>query len=327
MSPTGTATPRSCATPHGAELRRQGTSRRPAEAGLALILVLWVLALLALIAAAFMANTRSEVALVQARIDAAKAEALADGGVDWTIVRLLVMRAQETVTSRSGLQRPLLPLDGSPVEVATDGGAMRISVRDLGGLLELNAAPRELLAGVFQAMGRSTADATALADRLVDFRDRDDESMPAGAEAADYRAAGISPGPRNAPLLRIDELRQIPGFDADFIARLKPLVTVRGMSGSLDPAMADPVLLAGVPGLSATDATRLSRLRDRSSDALSEAVAESAYLAFADGGRFRVTVTGMADEGGVFKREAIVQVEPGGGGYAILDWSQGQVEE
>jgi len=301
--------------------------RRAGESGLALILVLWVLALLALIAAAFMANTRSEVALVQARIDSARAEALADGAIDWTIARLLVMRAQEQFQARAGLQRPLLPLDGSPVEVEAEGGRMRISVRDLGGLLELNAAPRELLAGVFQALGRSGADAATLADRLVDYRDRDDEPLPAGAEVADYRAAGIAPGPRNAPLLRVDELRQIPGFDAAFIARLAPLATVRGMSGSLDPAMADPQLLAGVPGLSANDAARLAAFRDRSSDALSEAVAESAYLAFADGSRFRISATGLAAEGGVFRRDAIVQIEPGGSGYTILDWSQGQVGE
>ncbi len=49
--------------------------------GLALVTVLWVLMLLALIAASFMRTTRTEINLTRNLIESAKAEALADAGV------------------------------------------------------------------------------------------------------------------------------------------------------------------------------------------------------------------------------------------------------
>ncbi len=49
--------------------------------GLALVAVLWVVMLLALVAASFMATTRTEIDLTRNLIEGAKAEALADAGV------------------------------------------------------------------------------------------------------------------------------------------------------------------------------------------------------------------------------------------------------
>ena len=57
--------------------------------GLALVTVLWVLVLLALIAASFTLTTRTEVNITRNLIDNAQAEALADAGVYWAILGLL----------------------------------------------------------------------------------------------------------------------------------------------------------------------------------------------------------------------------------------------
>ena len=69
-----------------APCERSGSPRRaPGSArgarGLALVTVLWVLVLLALIAASFTLTTRTEVNLARNLVDNAKAEALADAGV------------------------------------------------------------------------------------------------------------------------------------------------------------------------------------------------------------------------------------------------------
>ncbi len=52
-----------------------------AQRGLALVTVLWVLMLLSLVAASFMATTRLEINLTRNLIENAKAEALANAGV------------------------------------------------------------------------------------------------------------------------------------------------------------------------------------------------------------------------------------------------------
>ena len=54
--------------------------RRAPQRGLALVAVLWVLMLLSLVAASFMATTRTEINLTRNLIENAKAEALADAG-------------------------------------------------------------------------------------------------------------------------------------------------------------------------------------------------------------------------------------------------------
>ena len=80
----------------GSGARQRGGPQR----GLALVTVLWVLMLLTLIAASFMATTRLEINLTRNLIENAEAEALADAGVYRAIWDLL------TPTSAGG--RPLL---------------------------------------------------------------------------------------------------------------------------------------------------------------------------------------------------------------------------
>jgi type II secretory pathway component PulK len=71
--------------------------------GMALISVLWITALLAVMAASFASSTRTETRLAHNHEEAAKAEALADAGVDMAVFKLLDLdpetawRAGETV--------------------------------------------------------------------------------------------------------------------------------------------------------------------------------------------------------------------------------------
>ena len=51
------------------------------ERGFALLLVIWVLAILAVLAAGFAASTRSETRLARNLLEAARAQALAEAGI------------------------------------------------------------------------------------------------------------------------------------------------------------------------------------------------------------------------------------------------------
>ncbi len=89
------------------------------QRGLALVTVLWVLVLLALIAASFTHTTRTEINLTRNLIEAARAEALADAGVNRAILGLLAGGAggpggidfggeiEGLLTSRPGLRDAL----------------------------------------------------------------------------------------------------------------------------------------------------------------------------------------------------------------------------
>ena len=62
--------------------------RRPLDRGLALLMVLWVLTLLALMAATFTRTSRTEVNLARNAMERFQAETLADAGVDLAAAKL-----------------------------------------------------------------------------------------------------------------------------------------------------------------------------------------------------------------------------------------------
>ncbi|MCH9013875.1 MAG: general secretion pathway protein GspK, partial [Proteobacteria bacterium] len=168
-----------------APCERSGSARR--ARGLALVTVLWVLMLLALIAASFTRTTRTEVNLTRNLIENAEAEALADAGVYRAVLALLAPQTEGLIDEgmesliRLGSENPavvrrrieqdlraeleagnLAPeaaamftegwrSDGTVYAWAFGGGEVRISIQDEGGKIDLNGAPDELLRGLFLA--------------------------------------------------------------------------------------------------------------------------------------------------------------------------------
>jgi len=292
--------------------------RTPAHpGGLALVLVLWVLTLLSLIGASFLTATRSEMLGVRARIDAARAEALADGAVFWAIERLV---RQELAASPAGVEPAL---DGRPTRLSLPGGRAEVRVQDAGGLVDLNAAERPLLLGLLAAVGVPDDRAGTLADRLLDFRDTDSQPQPDGLEEAGYGAVGLSYGPRDGPLDRVDELRQIPGFSPALVRRLAPYVTTLSGARGIDPTVAPETVLAAVPGLSRADASNILGARAQGLDPAD--FADRGRLGFVASGRtsFRIVAIAEAEAGGRFVREAAVQLRSGAERYRIRLWEQG----
>lgn len=298
-------------------LRRERRQPR----GLALVLVLWVLALLSLLAAGFLTATRSEMLAVRARIDAARAEALADGAVHWAIARLL--RAE--VLSASG-DAAWPPLDGRPLALRLPGGEAEVRIQDAGGLIDLNAAEPPLLAGLLSALGLSGPDAERLLARLLDFRDADSVSRPDGAEDADYAAIGLPYGAKDGPLDRVDELRQIPGFSPALVRRIAPLVTTLSGARGVDPTTAPEPVLAAVPGLGRSEIANILGAREQGLDAAD--FAGRGRSGFVASGRtsFRILAVAEAEGGGRFAREAVIQLRSGPDGYRIRRWEQAVID-
>ncbi|MCH8808882.1 MAG: general secretion pathway protein GspK [Proteobacteria bacterium] len=168
-----------------APCERSGSPRR--ARGLALVTVLWVLMLLALIAASFTRTTRTEVNLTRNLIENAEAEALADAGVYRAVLALLAPQTEGLIDEgmesliRLGSENPAVARrrieqdlraeleagnlapeaaaaftegwrsDGTVYAWAFGGGEVRISIQDEGGKIDLNGAPDELLRGLFLA--------------------------------------------------------------------------------------------------------------------------------------------------------------------------------
>lgn len=207
--------------------------RTQSDRGFVLVAVIWFVALIALAAASFAGHIRQHIRAAAQFRDAAVAEALAEGAAV-----LVSLRHAHIEPGRSKSFR----LNGSELGSCTlaNGAVLAVRVQDAGGLVDLNAAPRELLTRLFTWAG--TDDPVALAQAVLDFRDADAISADGRPERAAYPPDAFPNAPKNAAFEHIFELDQVPGA-GPFIEILLPLVTVESGQSGVDPIAAPASLV------------------------------------------------------------------------------------
>jgi type II secretory pathway component PulK len=210
----------------------------------------------------------------QNRDGAARAEALARGGVRLAIAALIADRLfeNEAQFEVDSAQDGWAQLAAVPLELP-DGGLLRIRVEDAGTKLNLNALfskgePRdeateiflgELLTKVIDEIPvrpeQKLYDAEELARNLIDWVDLDDVRVSGGAEDEYYQAQRPAyRAPNQGVLLSVDELGQIEGFDAQLVNALRPyvdvfpLVKADGVNPNTAPDWVLALLYHGVAG-------------------------------------------------------------------------------
>lgn len=224
------------------QIERGHSLVRPvAQSGIALVMVLWILALLSVIAGSLVFSSRTEMLMAGNLAALAQAEALADAGVNNAI--------HELVRPQTDLQR--WKGDGLTHLWKFQGAELRVTIVDESAKVDLNAAPAVLLKGLFRALGVAEPDADSLADAVVDWRDADDLRSLHGAEKAEYAAAGRDYGPANAQFETIEELRQVMGVNDDLFRRLERLVTVYSRQPGINAGVAPREVLLALPGATA----------------------------------------------------------------------------
>lgn len=203
--------------------------------GAALLLVLWLGALLTALVGAYALTARIEA--LQGRVGSrgAMAQEIARAGMEYALVRV-ADRNPETHWQPNG----------RAYAWRFDGHDVQVRIIDETGKVDLNQADVPLLSRLMQALGEPPDASDALAAAIVDWRDADDLSQPVGgAEDGDYAAAGRPYGAKDAPFETIAELEQVLGMTPDLYARLEPFLTLYSGRGQPDATYAQgPVLVA-----------------------------------------------------------------------------------
>lgn len=292
--------------------------------GVALIAVLWVVLLLSVIAGSLLMLTRTELGLSRNLVLSARAEALAEGGIHLAIYELLTPGS--TIRTQAG---------GSQWQVEMEAGLLDISVADVTGRIDLNAAPPAMLAGLLTAAGLDLAEAEALADRIADWRDPDDNVRPNGAEQADY--AGYQPPIRvgNGPFLSADEILRIPGVTAQLWEGIADAVTVYSRRPGINPMHAPKAALRALPGVddATADAIIATRSETDPDGSQQRAVAEIAGMLPAEARRYltggpstiyAIRARAELPEGAIYILEAIIEMTPAGDPpWLVHEWRAG----
>src|SRR5579872_2906114 len=263
----------------------------PRQRGFALLLVVWVLAILAVLAAGFAATTRSDTRLARNFVETARARALAEAGITEAIAHLLY-----PIPSRRWRG------DGGWHEVSFGEGKIRVKIEDEAGKIDINAAAPELMSGLCAVLGFDEARAAVIVE-------------------------GIASRRRLAPFAAVDELMQVPGIDRSGMERLAPYLTVYSQSDRIDFAVAPREVLLAVPGVDRREVEQLLAARASGTGddlgALSPLTGVDSYVS----GGSLTTVTIIAEartgSGATFTRRAVVAVtaasaQPG----EIREWRQ-----
>jgi general secretion pathway protein K len=187
------------------------------QRGIALLLVVWLLALLAVIAGEFMASGRVKYAAEANKRDDLRALALALAGYRQALAAL-----DEDVTGLAlDEDEALLLISAAAPEgvkaaaggVALADGSFSWSIRSEDGLVNLNTEnSRSVLGGVLKACGMGPgAERDTVIDSIADWRDTNREHQLNGAEEDYYRSLPEPYSCKDGPFDVVEELLLVRG--------------------------------------------------------------------------------------------------------------------
>jgi general secretion pathway protein K len=184
------------------------------QRGFALLIVLWTLALLALLGTHLLAAGRQDAQLARNLLDAAVLEAAANGAVQQAVFGVL--------DSYSRHWKP----ENSVGTVQFGRAVVAVRVEDEADKVNPNIAAPKLLQALLLQVGADSATAAAVAASIVEWRMTGGTAARPNATVARYAAAGRDYAPSGAPFASPDELGGVLGMTPDLLARLRPHLTV-----------------------------------------------------------------------------------------------------
>ncbi|MBO0758207.1 MAG: general secretion pathway protein GspK [Bradyrhizobiaceae bacterium] len=295
-------------------------AQRPRD-GFIIIAVLWIVMMLAGLAAAYTVYVANTALAVRVNDTGVETEALVSAGVELAAYQL---------TASSKDPRPShgefdVRLGKGNVAVRYDSEAARI---------DLNVAPKRLLAGLFTALGApSKDDADYLADQIIGWRkpqkpnQNDDEGRLGQTAEVTGMTSSSTTGPyaqRSTPFAHVDELWLVQGLPPAFVERALSFVTVYSGRSEINILAAAPVVLAALPDMTPE---RLDAILKRRAILASNPRSTADVLGFDQAGStiepgdtFRIDVRIVFDDGRRSASEVVIFLGHDDVPYHVLSW-------
>jgi len=234
------------------------------QTGVAIVLAMSVVALAALAATAMAVSQSTWSRQVELTTDHAQALLIVNGGLNWSRAVL----SDDSRTSNLDYQGEPWSLQLPPIPV--ESGTLSGHMEDQQGKFNLNNLVNDgkinnAQLAHFRRLLLILSLPAALADTLCDWIDSDSEMQsPDGAEDAYYLSLPTPHFSANRPLIDVNELSLVRGFDEEVRARLKPFVTALPKFTAVNVNTASPeVIYAIVNGLQLDDARAVIAQRER----------------------------------------------------------------
>ncbi len=215
-----------------AALSRPMCTRNTSE-GFILVAVLWILSALVTLVSIYAIYVSNTAMAVSANDDAVVAEGLISAGVELAVYKSIAAPKGARATS-------------GQVAFRMGKAAITADYRAETARIDLNYAPKELLAGLFVALGEQPARAKQYVERIDGWRTAPRNDSDNG-EASLYRDAGLGYAPRGAAVAHVAERWLVLGLPPALVERALPHLTVFSGRAEINPAIAAPEVVAALP--------------------------------------------------------------------------------
>jgi general secretion pathway protein K len=282
--------------------------------GFILVAVLWILGGLAVLAAVYTLYVVNAATSLAVNNDRIQSDASVSAALELTAYYLGAVKPEERPSS-------------GQFNFRIGGASIAVDFRSEAARIDLNSAPKDLLAGLFRVLGAEADAASQYADRIDAWRTpASTPNQDQDKEVTAYRSAGLTYSPRQAPFSNVQELWLVLDLPPALVERALPFVTVfSGMPG-INVMDAAPEVIAALPGMTPD---RLNSVLNQRGALAADAKSVLPLLGPAQGAATepgsnatRVTVQVALDRGRWINAAAVILLlEDAPEPYRVLSWT------
>jgi general secretion pathway protein K len=240
--------------------------------GIALLMVLWVMAILSVLALEFSFAMRTEINIAKNYKEELQLYALAKGGVQRAVAELVFKHDRGVQQMRKTLKSEEIPpdkkewmTDGRPYLLSSDQAVCELRIMSEAGKIDINTVSENTLRKVVGNLGLQGEARDVVADSIMDWRDPDDFYRVNGAENDYYQSLKEPYTCKNGNLDSIEELLLVRGVTPELFygrkgtrneeagkgypAGLKDLFSVYAQGEQIDINSASSIALRFVLGI------------------------------------------------------------------------------
>jgi len=207
---------------HPSRGRRPNIYRKDKQQGIALILVLWIIAILSMMSLEFTYSMRTQLSITRNILDETKAYYLARAGFNLAIIHLLVYNKLRTLKryGKEGEVQQTMETEeldwswigtGEPKEIDWQEGRLQIKISDEGGKLNINLASQLQLRKLLTITGVAGQERDIIVDSILDWRDTINLHRLNGAEDDYYESLDPPYSCKDGYFDTIEELLYVRG--------------------------------------------------------------------------------------------------------------------
>ena len=258
--------------------------------GVALIMVLWVIAILSVVALEFCFAMRTEIHITNNYKDELQLYAMAEGGVQRAILELIYKhdtRVQQVRKAPKLEEVPEVPADkeewvadGRPYLVPFEQGTCEIKMMSEAGKVNINIVSESRLRKIIDLLGLEGEARDIVVDSILDWRDPNDFHRVNGAEDEYYQSLKEPYHCKNGNLDSVEELLLVRGVTPDlFYGRngskkeeeeekkadrvgLRDLFSIYSAGEQVDINSATPVVLKVILGIPTEVSQQIVKARE-----------------------------------------------------------------